>query len=538
MSRPDPVGEEGQPPSGPEDAARSGSAARAGRGAAGGSGGPRAERGARSAPEGDLSGGDGTSSGEDAGGAGRRRLTRTRQHKVGGVCGGLGRYYDMDPVIFRVPLAVLCVLGGLGLLFYGFAWLVVPMEGERENEARRMLSGRVETSTLAAIVTALAGSGLMLASLGSRTLVSSVLLAAAVAGAAHWSVHRRSAEAAGAEGVPLDPTTAHAVADAPPETQAPPSPSYPSWWREPLTREAGAVKGTGYLWGPEGLPESAGHPAASGTPDSPGRPGPVASPPEAAPERCASIGGLVQLLAFLTCAGGVVASWSQRPVGTSLAFGLGCALAVYGLALVVSAFAGRVGGGTMVMTVLTALALAGAAALPKDISTDWRETTWSPAGASELRPRYALGSGSGELDLRKLGLEKKETVRSSARVGAGTLRVLVPHDVTVRLTARADLGAIRVATKVETKSGGAGGHRVVHDDSGGLDTERRMTLVPGDLHRPKGEPVPDRGRLHLNLDVGVGHVEVVRELPTGERSDRVEEAAATAAARTEEVNRP
>ncbi|MGH3309919.1 MAG: PspC domain-containing protein, partial [Streptomyces sp.] len=32
-----------------------------------------------------------------------RRLTRSRQPKVvGGVCAGLGRYFDLDPVVFRV----------------------------------------------------------------------------------------------------------------------------------------------------------------------------------------------------------------------------------------------------------------------------------------------------------------------------------------------------------------------------------------------------------------------------------------------------
>ncbi|MER7857332.1 hypothetical protein ABTZ98_33065, partial [Streptomyces bacillaris] len=31
--------------------------------------------------------------------------------------------------------------GGIGLIFYGFAWLLLPLEGEEENEARRLLSG-------------------------------------------------------------------------------------------------------------------------------------------------------------------------------------------------------------------------------------------------------------------------------------------------------------------------------------------------------------------------------------------------------------
>ncbi|MGX9228364.1 PspC domain-containing protein [Streptomyces albus] len=57
-------------------------------------------------------------------------LRRSRTHKIaGGVCGGMGRYFDLDPVIFRVPLVVLSVVGGLGLVSYGFAWLLIPAEG-------------------------------------------------------------------------------------------------------------------------------------------------------------------------------------------------------------------------------------------------------------------------------------------------------------------------------------------------------------------------------------------------------------------------
>lgn len=39
-------------------------------------------------------------------------LRRSRGSKVvGGVCGGLGRYFDLDPVIFRVVIGVLAVPG-------------------------------------------------------------------------------------------------------------------------------------------------------------------------------------------------------------------------------------------------------------------------------------------------------------------------------------------------------------------------------------------------------------------------------------------
>jgi len=46
--------------------------------------------------------------------------------KVGGVCGGLGEYLDVDPTILRVIFLISCFLGGIGLIVYLVMWLVVP----------------------------------------------------------------------------------------------------------------------------------------------------------------------------------------------------------------------------------------------------------------------------------------------------------------------------------------------------------------------------------------------------------------------------
>jgi phage shock protein PspC (stress-responsive transcriptional regulator) len=58
-----------------------------------------------------------------------RRLTRSRDNRViGGVCGGLGRYFDVDPVIFRIAAVALAFVGGAGLLLYFAALLLVPTD--------------------------------------------------------------------------------------------------------------------------------------------------------------------------------------------------------------------------------------------------------------------------------------------------------------------------------------------------------------------------------------------------------------------------
>jgi phage shock protein PspC (stress-responsive transcriptional regulator) len=45
---------------------------------------------------------------------------------VTGVAGGLGEYFRVDPVIFRVLFAVLSFFGGVGLIVYLACWLLMP----------------------------------------------------------------------------------------------------------------------------------------------------------------------------------------------------------------------------------------------------------------------------------------------------------------------------------------------------------------------------------------------------------------------------
>ncbi|MGW7195412.1 PspC domain-containing protein, partial [Streptomyces chryseus] len=361
-----------------------------------------------------------------------------RQKLVGGVCGGLGRHYDLDPVIFRVGLGVLAVTGGLGLIFYGFAWLFVPLDDEDENEARRLLTGRVDGATLIAVLFALIGCGLFLSMLRNGTVLGfAVMLSIALTGAAYWSQRRRLADPGTG---PVDPVAAQVASVAPPETKAPPVPGSPSWWRDPIVKDGttGPV-GTGYLWGPqdavaEEAPEQAR--SAAPAPRPPQRPDPASRGPR-------GIGGRVFLLAVLAGGLGTGLSWDARPLGTSLQIGLSCALAVFGLGIAVSAFRGRTGIGTILLTVITALLLTGASALPKQISTDWMRTNWQPASASDVRPRYSLGSGVGTLDLSGVRIPADGSVATRAEVGAGRLKVVVPKDATVELRMNVGLGDVQ-----------------------------------------------------------------------------------------------
>ena len=63
-----------------------------------------------------------------------RRLVRADDGRwLGGVCAGLGRYFDINPLVYRIAFAALALAGGTGVLLYIAAWLVIP--GERSQES-------------------------------------------------------------------------------------------------------------------------------------------------------------------------------------------------------------------------------------------------------------------------------------------------------------------------------------------------------------------------------------------------------------------
>jgi phage shock protein C len=56
-----------------------------------------------------------------------RRLYRSTTNKIiGGVCGGLGEYFDLDPVLVRVITVLLVFATGFVIVAYIIAWIIMP----------------------------------------------------------------------------------------------------------------------------------------------------------------------------------------------------------------------------------------------------------------------------------------------------------------------------------------------------------------------------------------------------------------------------
>jgi phage shock protein C len=62
-------------------------------------------------------------------GGGPRVVRRSRSEKlIAGVCGGVGRYLGVDPVLLRIAFIILALANGLGVIAYVVAWVAIPEE--------------------------------------------------------------------------------------------------------------------------------------------------------------------------------------------------------------------------------------------------------------------------------------------------------------------------------------------------------------------------------------------------------------------------
>src|SRR3954466_12282438 len=63
-----------------------------------------------------------------------RRLKRSNSDAlIGGVASGLGRYFGVDPILFRIGFVVLAFVGAAGVLAYVALLAFVPSDGEQRS---------------------------------------------------------------------------------------------------------------------------------------------------------------------------------------------------------------------------------------------------------------------------------------------------------------------------------------------------------------------------------------------------------------------
>ena len=78
---------------------------------------------------------------------GKKKLYKSRKNKmIGGVCGGLAEYLNMDVTIVRIIAGVLCLVKGLGVLVYLIMCIVMPYDDEdfSEDDTENLKSANID----------------------------------------------------------------------------------------------------------------------------------------------------------------------------------------------------------------------------------------------------------------------------------------------------------------------------------------------------------------------------------------------------------
>lgn len=77
-----------------------------------------------------------------------KKLYRSRKNRIiAGVCGGLGEYFSIDPIVVRIVFVLLLFFNGLGLILYLIFLVVVPLKPgadiqiNREEKVEELLHG-------------------------------------------------------------------------------------------------------------------------------------------------------------------------------------------------------------------------------------------------------------------------------------------------------------------------------------------------------------------------------------------------------------
>ena len=55
-----------------------------------------------------------------------KKLSRSNNKMIGGVCAGIADYLGLDPTIVRIVWVLMLFLAGFGILLYLILWIIMP----------------------------------------------------------------------------------------------------------------------------------------------------------------------------------------------------------------------------------------------------------------------------------------------------------------------------------------------------------------------------------------------------------------------------
>ena len=64
-----------------------------------------------------------------------KKIYRSRKDSIiAGVCGGIAEYFEIDSTLVRLLAILVVLLGGVGVIAYIIAWIIIPQNPEQETE--------------------------------------------------------------------------------------------------------------------------------------------------------------------------------------------------------------------------------------------------------------------------------------------------------------------------------------------------------------------------------------------------------------------
>lgn len=434
--------------------------------------------------------------------------------KLTGLCGGVAQHWGVDPVLVRIGWALLALSGGIGIVLYVAGWLLIPVEGTDRARADDLFGGQTQNWSKEAWVVIVAVSCVVVFTLlGFATPFGfgPAVTLALIWYFGYYKNRTRPEPPRTTEPVPNQAgITAVAVSHRPAaDAAAPQFFRYPGpetdftraadAWRQRIEANARQVADPA----PESRTEPAGLAASWSTvaathydqaPDEHAQfwaqPDPVGLYVEPIPvsttvvrqsgSRSARRLRLVGLITLgLTMSGLAVAQ--GLGIAVSVAAYCGAALLVVGLTLVAATWFGRARGILAVGLLLAVAVISTSVAGPIAKTHDWGTARVAYAQLADL-PAAPDTQDFGKLTVDLSQLSVTRDAAYAAHVDLGSLEVIVPKDVNVRVRYSVDSGVLH-AYEQEPRSGEA---------------------VNGVI-----EPTTGRsGRPTLTLDVSVNHGEL------------------------------
>lgn len=368
----------------------------------------------------------------------------TTDAKVAGVCAGLARAWNIDPVILRVGVAALALTGGAGVVLYLAGWLLMPREDQQRTASQHAAvengafdntpSHNTETPDATgspthgtSLVRGATAAVLVLICIGLLARIKPVHAAPAIIMAlfcyvAFYRPRRRArSEAAAHDGGPAAPQSPPAGARSF-SASAAPSPGRHQEDRPLSPEELAELHRAQFLAAPDPVGLYTEVPAPP--PPARSRPGQSRAARRLRLACLAAVALALAVLAAVDSLGATVASSAYLAV----------ALLGVGLCLVAATWLGRARG-LLPAGILLSVAVLGSTVASTVESTQWQPHAVSPITALPSAP-LVQDTGTVAVDLSRVTMTRDATV--TARVERGAIAVTVPRNVTV--VVRYDIG--------------------------------------------------------------------------------------------------